>query len=100
MANRDKTKFAMNDISCMLRAAEEIQKKHKAIGILLTGDFNARHSAWGDSITTQKGKQILEQLDDKLFTICTSLSPTFLCVDGSSHIDLLIVSQSMFNFSF
>ena len=40
-------------------------------------------------------KQLFEQLDHKEFKICTSDSPTFLFVDGSSYIDLMIVSSSI-----
>ena len=67
----------------------------EAQGIIMAGDFNARHSAWGDSTTTAKGRQLFEQLDDKKFKIRTSRSPTFLCVDGSSYIDLMIVSTNI-----
>ena len=86
---------AVKDTLTMLNYANSKLNTLKAEGIILAGDFNARNTAWGDTTTTQKGKQILEQLDDKLFKICTSISPTFLCVDGSSHIDLLLVSTNI-----
>ena len=92
-------KFAMNDISCMLHAAEEIQKKHKAIGILLTGDFNARHFSWGDKLINFNGRKLVEAIDNSKFSICTAKTPSFLCKNkdtiGNSFIDLNIISNGL-----
>ena len=92
-------KSAMIDISNMLKAAEEMQKKHKAIGIILSGDFNARHFSWGDKLIDYNGRQLVENLDSTKFTICTSKTPTFMCknkdVMGKSFIDLQILSNNL-----
>ena len=79
----------------MLNIAEQLKKKVKAVGVMLIGDFNARHTSWGDTINNEYGKQLFETLDNTVFTICTANSPTFLCQNGSSLIDLMIVSNSI-----
>ena len=86
---------AIKDALSLLNSAYTMRNKLKAQGVILTGDFNARHPAWGDSVTTDKGKQLFDQLDFTKFKILTSDSPTYLCVDGSSHIDLMIASNSI-----
>ena len=86
---------AIKDTLSMLRFANMRKNSLKAQGIILAGDFNARHPAWGDSKTTVNGKLLFEQLNHAEFKICTSRTPTFLCVDGSSHIDLMIVSANI-----
>ena len=92
-------KSAMNDVSKMLKAAEEMQKKHRALGIILSGDFNARHYSWGDKLIDFNGRQLVEILDSTKFTICTSKTPTFVCknnnVIGKSYIDLQIISNNL-----
>ena len=66
---------------------------------ILMGDFNARHYAWGDKCITPNGKRLSESLDNCLYSICTSNTPTFLCsnkgVEGSSYIDLVIISNNL-----
>ena len=86
---------AIKDALSLLKHANKKRKSLKAQGIILAGDFNARHPAWGDSKTTTNGKKLFEQLDHTEFKICTAKSPTFLCIDGSSHIDLMIVSNNI-----
>ena len=79
----------------MLNAAKVKQRELKASGIILTGDFNARHQSWGDTQSNYYGKKLAESLDNTEFIICTSKSPTFLCANGSSHIDLSIMSTNL-----
>ena len=88
-------KPAITSVLKMLNAAQNMQVNLKASGIILTGDFNARHMCWGDNINNEYGKNLVESLDNTLFSICTSKSPTFLCANGSSHIDLSIISNSL-----
>ena len=89
----------MNDVSNMLKAAEELQKNHRAIGIILPGDFNARHYSWGDKIIDFNGRKLVEILDSTKFTICTSKTPTFVYKNNNlirkSYIDLQIISNNL-----
>ena len=88
-------KDAIKDIINLLSYANFKKNQLKAKGIVLAGDFNSRNTAWGDSITNSYGRQLFEQLDNKLFKILTSCTPTFLCEDGSSYIDLFIVTNNI-----
>ena len=54
---------AIKDTISLINYANRKKISLKAKGIILAGDFNARHTAWGDSITTSNGKQLFEQLD-------------------------------------
>ena len=87
---------AIPEILEMLKNAEKMQQKLKATGIILTGDFNARHRSWGDTINCSNGKKLVEYLDHSSYSICTSTTPTFLCVNnGGSFIDLAIISNRL-----
>ena len=93
---RHNFKAAMNDISRMLAEAEKLQKQHKAAGILLSGDFNARHQSWGDKMNNYYGNQLAEVIDYTKYSICTSKTPTFSGSHGaSSIIDLNIISNNL-----
>ena len=86
---------AIKEVLKMLKAAQQKQTQLRAAGVIMTGDFNARHLSWGDSINNEYGRILSESLDNTLFSICTSKSPTFLCANGSSHIDLSIISNNL-----
>ena len=88
-------KTAIEDLLKMIDAAQQKQTQLKAAGIIVAGDMNARHLSWGDSINNEYGRKLSESLDNTRFSICTSKSPTFLCANGSSHIDLFIISNNL-----
>ena len=88
-------KPAITEVLRMLKAAEQKQIEHKAAGIILTGDFNARHLCWGDKLNNYYGSTLAEALDNTKYLICTSSTPTFLCANGSSYIDLNIISNNL-----
>ena len=79
----------------MLNKANELKFKFNASGIIVMGDFNARHSLWGDTKDYPYGKRLIELLDVSKFSICHASSPTFLCSNGGSCIDLMIVSNNL-----
>ena len=86
---------AIKEILEMLKAAEGMQGKLKAAGIIMTGDLNARHRSWGDNINCSYGNRLCESLDHSSYTICTAKTQTFLCADGGSFIDLMIISNRL-----
>ena len=88
-------KTAIEDLLKMIDAAQQKQTQLKAAGIIVAGDMNARHLSWGDSTNNEYGRKLAESLDNTRFSICTSKSPTFLCANGSSHIDLFIISNNL-----
>ena len=88
-------KSAIKEVIEMLNIAQKLIKKHKATSIILSGDFNARHISWGDHCTNEYGAKLFDNLDKTKFSIITSNTPTFLSKNGSSFIDLTIVSTNM-----
>ena len=85
----------ISHILSMLDRAQRLSSKLKAKGVILIGDMNARHQSWGDSTSNEYGKKLFEDLDNSQFTIMTANTPSFLCVNGSSFIDLVIISNSI-----
>lgn len=88
-------KPAIGEVMKMLRVAETKKVELKASGIILLGDFNARHIFWGDKQINYYGKCLAESIDSTKFSISTANTPTFLCKNGSSYIDLSIISHEL-----
>ena len=88
-------KPAITEVIRMLAAAEQKQDQLKASGIILTGDFNSRHLSWGDKVNNYYGSNLAELLDNTKYSVCTSETPTFLCANGDSLIDLSIISNNL-----
>lgn len=88
-------KLAIKEIMKMLTAAEKRKVELKAQGIILSGDYNARHLSWGDTINNEYGKQLVGSLDHTKYSISISQSPTFLCTNGASYIDFSIISNNI-----
>ena len=86
---------ALEDIMKMLNEAQKKSIQLKAHGIILGGDFNSRHTLWHDKKIDANGRKLVELLDHTKFSIISSKSPSYLCIDGSSNIDLFIVSNNI-----
>lgn len=86
----------------ILDATSNIMKQMSALkvdGLILIGDLNARHETWGDHTQNTAGNKLLEFLQKwKLDVIYKHNSPTFLCDNGSSFIDLFITTDSVTRF--
>ena len=65
--------------------------QHNLDGVFFLGDCNARHCSWGGSVCNPNGYLLLESLsaEDNILNIGEA---TFLSTNGSSVIDLCIVS--------
>ena len=83
------------EIISMLSEAERLQASYHACGILVIGDFNARHFLWNDSVCNRYGNILINQLDFTKYFIKSSDKPTFLASNGSSYIDLCLVSNKL-----
>ena len=70
-------------------------KKHNAAGIILMGDFNARHLAWGDRLISKNGEVLDKEIDTTKFSIHAPRNPSFLCINGNSIIDMFISSNNL-----
>ena len=66
--------------------------------LCINGDLNARHQSWFDQTSNHTGNLLSSYLYSKdLFVTNLYQSPTFLCLDGSSVIDLSISMRSFAN---
>ena len=63
---------AIEEVIQMLNKAYSLIKKLRAVGIILTGDFNARHESWGDARSNIYGNKLVEKLDTSRFSITTA----------------------------
>ena len=88
---------AIPDTLKMLKLANTMKDKLRACGVILAGDFNASHTMWGDTVINEYGKQLADKLDYREFSITTAKTPTFLCENGFSVIDLMIMSTNLVN---
>ena len=86
---------AIPEVIHMLNEAHKTMLKMKAAGVMLFGDYNARHVSWGDTKNDANGNALIDQLDYAKFSICSPKQPTFLSVTGSSCIDFVIVSNNL-----
>ena len=87
----------ITDIISMLELAHQKNIALRSKGVILTGDLNARHQLWGDTTSNPYGRKLFEEIDPTKFTIMCAETPTFLSTNGSSFIDLVIISNNLVN---
>lgn len=73
----------------------EYKKKHKFTSIMIYGDFNCRNTDWGDQKTLPRGRSLKAFTDKFNLTICSPFDNTFVCDNGGSVIDLLLVQGNV-----
>lgn len=83
-----------------LSAIQPFIKKLKSCQILMAGDFNARHSLWGDRLTDQKGEDLVDFILINDFDIINpdDSPPTFESTRGKTSIDLTLSSHNLTEF--
>ena len=86
---------SIEDTLLMINTAEEMKTTLKAVGVIAMGDYNARHTLWGDRVIDDHGRKLAEKINYSSFSILTSPTPTFLCAGGSSFIDLVVASNNI-----
>ena len=86
---------AVKDLLLLLKESKVMCHKFGAKGVLLLGDFNARHQLWGDESNNKYGKELVENLSFQDFSIISSSEPTFLSSNGKSFIDFIITSVAL-----
>ena len=86
----------VSEVKKMLVKASNAVSQHKCAGVLLMGDFNARHQLWNDHTENLYGKKLQQELDFDHFCIEATMSPTFLAKGyQGSIIDFFIVSTKL-----
>jgi len=74
-----------------LEKAMAFKDKHKFTSVMIYGDFNSRHTDWGDHKTEARGRSLKSFVEKSNLTICSPFENTFSCDTGGSVIDLLLV---------
>ena len=86
---------AINEVLEMLERADKEAQRLSANGVILAGDYNARHTNWGDTTVNTYGKQLAAGIDYHRFDLVGPSSPTFVSANGHSLIDLFITTNSI-----
>lgn len=85
----------VTDFLKMLNMAHDAYIQHRCRGVIVMGDFNARHSIWNDTTINKYGKHLEDHLDWSKFCIQAPSSATFLAKNGCSNIDFFITSVNV-----
>lgn len=80
--------------SLFIHVLQTIQAKGNSI--IICGDFNAKHEQWGGQVTDNRGKMLLAAVDATGLTVLNDKKyPTLIRHNGTSYIDLTIVSEDI-----
>ena len=82
---------SLKDLLKNVKKALDFCEKYKIKDVIILGDFNARNQVWGDSKTTDRGKYLLEFINDENLLLCAPSGNTFVCPNGGSIIDLMLM---------
>ena len=88
------SRSSSNNISAALSnisSALEYCKKFDIKNIILIGDFNSRHTTWGDSKINDRGRTLLSFITTHNLTCISPNTHTFLSRNGGSVIDLSLL---------
>lgn len=90
------------DIETFIGGVEELSdviRQQGGLQIVVCGDFNSKHSAWGGNVTNERGKILLDAVSGMDLVCVNGDSPTF-SVPGrmESYIDLCFVNESALRF--
>ena len=79
-----------------LEEAAAFSTRHN-LEFLLAGESNARHPMWGDRSTNEHGRTLVNALHDasRVLNVINDGQPTFVSTNGSSVIDLFIMSEKI-----
>lgn len=62
--------------------------------VVVAGDFNAKHAAWGSPISDTRGELLLEMINSLGLVVCNNgYAPTFERDGSSSYIDITIATE-------
>jgi hypothetical protein len=80
------------------RNLQELEQdvRFKTKNLVITGDFNSKHTVWGGEVTDKRGKALLEWTNSMdLILLNEGSSPTLVRGTGTSYIDLTMVSEGI-----
>ena len=102
----------INFVSCYFSPNDTLQELEKILDeldiyiksiegrLIICGDLNCRSEAWGDRITTARGKLLEDFVNSNNLTIkndCTKFIPTYIGHRGQSVVDVVLCSQEIEN---
>lgn len=86
----------LNKLFQLISAAQSAMTSLKCSGMMVAGDFNARHTDWGDRTCNSHGAALSDYLrQSHLSAINQTSQNTFLCENGGSTIDLTIATPNL-----
>ena len=86
----------LNAFTAMITVACSQINDLKCKGLLIVGDLNARHREWGDKSDNKAGVNLCDYVSSQNLYISDKLrEDTFVCNEGGSRIDLMIVSNKL-----
>lgn len=89
------------DIDPILQGLQDLIEKTEGDRLIIAGDFNAKSPAWFSQETDVRGESVEDFLiSNDLFTINEPLGPTFVSLNGESHIDLTIANAASLEHTF
>jgi len=71
------------------------QLKSTKLPILIMGDFNAHHTSWGSSRSSQRGNQLLQFFDEHSLHVHNTGEPTHISYMSESCIDLTVSTLNL-----
>lgn len=78
-----------------LAALAHFIQSHQNEPVILTGDFNARHTRWGDRVHNTIGNQLSEIIDEFDLTFYRTYEPSLVNYNsGTSYIDLTLANTA------
>ena len=82
-------------LDSILSKCREYVSSNSLDGVLILGDFNARHPAWSDHSMNKHGLMLFNLLQGRDLNISHPNGPTFVSVNGQSVIDQCICSTKI-----
>lgn len=87
------------DFDAFLDNLDLILSEIKLFPFIITGDFNAKHQAWGGDINDQKGRKFFDFCcAHSLHILNQGTTPTFTRGDSSSFIDISVCNSLLLPF--
>ena len=78
-----------------IKSAFHFSKKYKIKNVLILGDFNCRHSKWGDTLTNKLGELLDEFTTSQNLLGLSPSTFTFKSINGGSVIDLAFATPTI-----
>ena len=85
----------INTLTAVLHHMSNVVQQHKAHNVIIVGDFNSRHPAWGDTCTSRTAPRILDFLSNNNMSTLNQIYIPSIPTRPSSGtiIDLIITNR-------